>query len=129
MRKGFRVEDAERVIRETHEAGIDAVINFMFGFPGETEEDFNKTKDFLSRNKAFISALNPSLAYTAIGVGTYLYDHAEEYGVDLTRGHLYWKSKNGDNTYEIRQQRYRDFCRHATSLGIRFAYPIAAALT
>lgn len=125
MRKGFRVEEAERVIRDTHNAGIDAVTNFMFGFPGETDEDFEETLDFITRNREYISTVNPSLAYTAIGVGTYLYDHPEEYNIDLSAGHLYWKSKDGENTYEKRKKRYETFCKLTSSLGIKFSYPVS----
>lgn len=124
MKKGFTIGEAERVIRDTHDAGIDAVTNFMFGFPGETDEDFEKTLDFISRNREYISTVNPSLAYTAIGVGTYLYDHPEEYNIDLSLGYLFWKSNDGENTYEKRQKRYETFCKLVSSLGIKFSYPI-----
>lgn len=124
MGKKFLIEDAQRVIRDTHRVGIHAVTNFMFGFPGEEEEDFRQTLDFVSRNKEFIASINPSPAFTAIGVGTYLYNHMHEYNLDLTGGHLLWKSKDGKNTYETRKRRYQDFCRHVASLGIKFNYPI-----
>jgi len=124
MRKGFKVEEATRVIRDTHNAGIDAVTNFMFGFPGETDEDFEKTLDFITQNREYISTVNPSLAYTAIGVGTYLYDHPQEYNIDLSAGYLYWKSNDGKNTYEKRQERYEKFCKVVSFLGIKFSYPI-----
>jgi radical SAM superfamily enzyme YgiQ (UPF0313 family) len=127
MKKNFKIKDAQRVLQDTYEAGIYATANFMFGFPGETEEDFNCTLDFLHNNKAFISTLNPSLACTAIGVGTYLYEHAEEYGVDLNKGHLFWSSYDGGNTYEKRKARYLTFCKLASSLGIKLSYTIDLA--
>lgn len=119
MKKGFTVEDARQVIRNTHDAGIDAVVNFMFGFPGETEDDFMQTIEFITKNRDYISTVNPSRAYTAIGVGSYLYEHADEFELDLSQGHLFWKNKRGDNTYEIRQKRYETFCGIASSLGIK----------
>ncbi len=124
MRKGFTVEEAERVIRDTHKAGIDVVTNFMFGFPGETDENFEETLQFVAKNKEYISTLNPSLAYTAIGVGTYLHAHPEEYGIDLSAGYLYWRTKDGQNTYEKRKIRYERFCRQALSLNINISYPV-----
>ena len=124
MRKGFRAEEAERVIRDTHNAGIDVAANFMFGFPGETDEDFNQTLNFVSNNKEYITTLNPSLAYTAIGVGTYLHEHPEEYNVDLSAGYLYWITKDGQNTYEKRKKRYESFCRLVSSLSINLSYPV-----
>jgi anaerobic magnesium-protoporphyrin IX monomethyl ester cyclase len=124
MRKGFRAEEAERVIRDTHNAGIDVAANFMFGFPGETDDDFQETLNFVSKNKGYITTLNPSLAYTAIGVGTYLYEHPEEYNIDLSAGHLCWKTKDGENTYEKRKKRYEAFCRLVSSLSINLSYPV-----
>lgn len=124
MHKGFSIQEAEDVLRGTHEAGINVNANFMFGFPGESEEDFTATLEFITRNKESISTLNPSLAYTAIGAGTYLYEHAKEYKVDMRRGHLFWESEDGSNTYETRQGRYNAFCRHASSLGMHFSYPL-----
>jgi anaerobic magnesium-protoporphyrin IX monomethyl ester cyclase len=124
MKKGFIIEDAERVIQDTHNAGIDVAANFMFGFPGENDEDFQKTLDFISRNKEYISTLNPSLAYTGIGVGTYLYDHPQEYNIDLSAGWLYWRTKNNENTYEIRKKRYERFCKLALSLDMGLSYPV-----
>lgn len=124
MKKGYLMADAERVIKDTHNAGIDVVTNFMFGFPGEDESDFKQTLDFISRNKEYVSSVNPSPAYTAIGFDTYLYNHPEEFDVDLTAGHLFWKLRNGENTFEVRRQRYQSFCRYVLSLGIRLNYPV-----
>lgn len=124
MKKGFKVECAQQVIRNTHNAGINAVVNLMFGFPGETDGDFKQTLDFISENRDYISTVNPSRAYTAIGVGSYLYEHADEFDIDLDQGHLFWKTKSGDNTYEIRQKRYEAFCDLAVSLGIKFSFPV-----
>lgn len=121
MRKGFRVEEAQRVIRDTHNEGIDVV---MFGFPGETDEDFEKTLNFVSQNKKYISTVNPSLAYTAIGMGTYLYEHPQEYDIDLTAGHILWRSKDGNNTYEKREERYKNSCKLVLSLGIKTSYSV-----
>lgn len=125
MKKGFTIEDAQQVIRDTHNAGIDAVTNFMFGFPGETDEDFKQTQDFIYKNREYISTVNPSRVYTAIGVGSYLYDHADEYNVDFSMGHLFWRTKSGDNTYDIRKKRYESFCNLVASLDIKFSYPIS----
>lgn len=57
MRKGYTVKEAERVMRITHEAGIMVAINIIVGFPGETEDDFKETLDFLIRNKSSIDCV------------------------------------------------------------------------
>jgi B12-binding domain/radical SAM domain protein len=38
-RRGHSVEDIYRAVRLTHEAGLTAIVDFIFGMPGETEED------------------------------------------------------------------------------------------
>lgn len=54
MRKNYTADDALRLIRDTHQAGICASINIILGFPGETEGDVDQVLDFLTRNKAYI---------------------------------------------------------------------------
>lgn len=53
--KRITLEQIERGIAETKQAGIDQVCFFMFGFPGETEEDMDATIAFAKR-------LNPTYA-------------------------------------------------------------------
>jgi radical SAM superfamily enzyme YgiQ (UPF0313 family) len=55
MNKGYNAQEAEKVVRLTHESGICANVNVIVGFPGETEEDLNEVAVFLRRNKGYIS--------------------------------------------------------------------------
>jgi hypothetical protein len=128
MKKGFRIKDAQEVIRDTSDAGIAVVANFMFGFPGETDEDFEETLNFIFENKKRFTSLNPSPAYTAIGIGTYLFNHREEYDLDLGPGSMHWRTKDGKNTFATRKERYETFCNFASSLGINFNYPVTKKL-
>jgi tRNA A37 methylthiotransferase MiaB len=38
--KKYKVQDAKRIIKDAYDVGLKVTTNFMFGFPGETEEDF-----------------------------------------------------------------------------------------
>jgi radical SAM superfamily enzyme YgiQ (UPF0313 family) len=127
MRKRFNISDADRIIKETYETGIDVVLNFMFGFPGETEEDFKETLDFVSRNKNYITAVNPAPSFCGIAPGTYLYEHLEEFGVatPMDNGH-FWRSSDKKNDYLIRLNRFERFCEFVHSLGIKSTYPKTA---
>ena len=58
MRKGTKVHDMEKVLRESGRAGIMNLVFIMFGFPTETEEEFWLTVDFLDQNDANIHALS-----------------------------------------------------------------------
>ncbi|MDD5165963.1 MAG: radical SAM protein [Candidatus Omnitrophica bacterium] len=119
MRKAYRVEDADRIIRCMHQAGITVTANFMFGFPGEREEDFQKTLDFIKRNHAYLSRVYPSRTYCAIEEFSYLSGHLEEFDIRSNPpNHLYWESVDGKNTYPERLKRCEEFCNLVSSLGV-----------
>lgn len=119
MNKNYSMKDADRIIKQMHESGICVTANFMFGFPGETEEDFNKTLDFIKRNAKFLDRVYPSRTYFALEEFSYVYDHHEEFHIKSGySGHLYWESIDGLNTYPVRMDRCRRFCELAIGLGI-----------
>lgn len=124
IRKGFQIIDAERVVKETFEAGIDVSLNVMFGHPGETEDDFKETLDFISRNKDYITYVNPSPSLFGIARGTFLYDHPEEFDIcaPIHNG-LFWRSNDNSNNYLVRLSRFEKFCDFVHSLGIKSTYP------
>ena len=55
MGKGFNLKQAEAALKRTRDAGIETQLNVIVGFPGETEDDFRMTIDFLERNQKYIS--------------------------------------------------------------------------
>lgn len=119
MGKGFKIEDAERVIRDTHNAGIETILGIIAGFPCETEKDFQETIDFIKRNKDFISKIN-SPGECCVCNNSYMHVHPEEFGIilDPQGGGEHWRSKDGLNTHEVRQNRREVFNRFLDSLGI-----------
>ncbi|MCX5796142.1 MAG: radical SAM protein [Elusimicrobia bacterium] len=122
MNKNYSPETAERVLKDTHDAGIVTVGNFMFGFPGETEEDFQMTLDFLRRNRPSLDRVYASATFTSLEAHSYLLEHQAELGVrELPPGqvhNLYWESQDGSNTYPVRLERYKRFRSLAIALGL-----------
>lgn len=119
MRKHYKIEDADKVIRATHEADIVVTANFMFGFPGETQEDFKLTLEFIKRNAKFLDRVYPSRTFCALEEFSYFHSHLEEFGiVPNSPNHLYWESMDGANNYPERLRRCEIFCDLASSLGI-----------
>jgi anaerobic magnesium-protoporphyrin IX monomethyl ester cyclase len=113
------IEADEQNLKDTHNAGIRAYANFMFGYPTETEEDFLQTLDFVRRNRPWIDGVSPSLSFTNILPNTYLYENLVEFGIDPKRyHHLYWSTRDRENTYPIRFDRYERFCRLCIELGL-----------
>ena len=93
MQKHYRIEDADRLIKQMHEAGIIVTGNFMFGFPGEAEDDFRQTLSFLERNAGFLDRAYPSRTYCAIEEFSYLSSHLEEFGIKPNPpNHLFGKA-------------------------------------
>lgn len=58
MNKGIQPEEASRLLREVDDAGIWNNIFVFFGFPGETDEDYEATKSFVRENKEHIDSLS-----------------------------------------------------------------------
>ena len=119
MRKNYKVKDADRIIKDMHEMGIVVTGNFMFGFPGETEEDFKETLNFIEKNAKFLDRVYPSRTYCAIEEFSYLANHLEEFDIKANPpNHLFWESMDGFNTYLLRLKRCSKFSELAFSLGI-----------
>ncbi|MFH1061662.1 MAG: radical SAM protein [Candidatus Omnitrophota bacterium] len=55
MNKHYTAADAQAVLEKSFKAGIQGSLNIIVGFPGETEEDFQQTIDFIKRNCKYIS--------------------------------------------------------------------------
>lgn len=118
MNKRYSVKNAEQMLRDAHKAGIETQINIMFGIPGETEDDFKKTLEFVERNRAYINTVLASQSFCVIDKGSYLNTHPEEFDIKHQEHHLYWEADGGRNNYPERLRRYEEFCRFALSLGI-----------
>lgn len=116
--------DPEKIVQDGYRAGITGCsINFMFGLPGETEEDAQETLDFLKRNKDYIGTVCPSVSFCGFGRGTLVREDPDKYDVDLKKGDLYWETKDGKNNYLIRMERFERFCRLVDELKISTIYP------
>lgn len=122
MNKPYDIAVAERVLKDTHDAGITTTVNIMFGFPGESEEDFQETLSFVRRNRHSLDRVYGSATFTSLEEKSYLADHAPEFGIksmDGERAHnLYWESVDGTNTYPVRLERYQRFRALAGELGL-----------
>jgi anaerobic magnesium-protoporphyrin IX monomethyl ester cyclase len=113
MAKKTTVELARKVIRDTHAAGIGVHLNIIVGFPGETEDDFQKTIEFLRENISSISVVNTGETL-GIGMDTPLGMDPERFGVRTKadggidwdeRGN--WVSADGASTDDVRRDRLR----------------------
>jgi anaerobic magnesium-protoporphyrin IX monomethyl ester cyclase len=120
MSRGADVDD---IVKAHGNVGLGLVFNFMFGLPGETEEDAFEVLEFIRRNKNFISTVNPSPGFCLFLPGTQIFDNPQQYGIDISNGGMYWESIDRMNTYPVRLKRFEDFCRLAHELKISTVYP------
>jgi hopanoid biosynthesis associated radical SAM protein HpnJ len=76
IKKGMRIEVAERFTKDCHELGIAIHGTFILGLPGETTETIQKTVQWAAK-------INPHTIQVSLAApypGTFLYDQAVENG-------------------------------------------------
>ena len=106
MGKGFTVEDVERALRQIFEAGINTMCNFIVGYPGETEEDFRQTLEFVRRNRQWICGVT-SVNTCIVLEESPLAKVADKMGIrfpDKNRDVGWWRA---ENTLALREDRAR----------------------
>lgn len=77
--QAISVADHQRVVDLCHKHGLRCGASFMFGLPGETVEDLQKTIDFLRKNKKYFEIIGFYL-FNPIP-GTVLWEELERKGV------------------------------------------------
>ncbi len=81
MDKGTRVEDMERVLKKSHDAGIWNMVFMIVEYPTQTKEEIEGDILFLQRNAQFISTVTGSSF--KLEAGSYMYEHPEEFGIKV----------------------------------------------
>ncbi|MFC1890255.1 radical SAM protein, partial [Thermodesulfobacteriota bacterium] len=104
MKKNLKVNTIKEVLKNTKHAGIQTRANFIVGFPGETEKDFQATVDFISDHHELIDRIG-GVQPCGTFEGSDLARHPGKYGIQLSDYHSMWSSLNNDNTFEIRKRR------------------------
>jgi len=108
MHKGVTSLNAHEAFIKAKEADMHVEINLIVGFPGESEEDIDKTIDFIRKNADGIDKVN-SLNICTIDLGMYLYEHLDEYNIDraMINDWYAWFNRDMSNTLQIRLDRHK----------------------
>lgn len=108
MKKGFHISTATQVLKDTAEAGIRAGIFMMVGFPTETEEDYNLSKQFIIENKRHIHHVTTGYGF-GVQPGSETYINPEKFGIQIKDG--YWESEHvNPEILNFRVRDFREFC-------------------
>jgi len=120
MNKRFRTEDTKKVLHNTKRVGMTCWINIIIGFPGETEEDFKQTCDFISNNKNVIDRVF-TLNTCNVVFNSELMKGKEKFGVILPdnpeRIETDWYTSDGNNN-ALRKTRVNIFKNLLSELNI-----------
>ncbi len=68
---------------------------------------------YVRKNKNAFNMINPSLVFCEFYPGSLGNKQPEKYGIDLSKGTLFWETFDKTNTYPIRMERFERFCRTA----------------
>lgn len=122
MRKIFTAQQAREVVQATHLARIDTVVYLMVGFPGETDSDFEATRQFLRENANYITLIR-SINPLYIMAGSEMFECSERYGIHLPRNNpdSDWSIPDQKNDRALRAQRVLELKKTAAGLGIYYS--------
>jgi radical SAM superfamily enzyme YgiQ (UPF0313 family) len=128
MGKSYTSAKASEVIRMTHEAGIKVNVNLILGFPGETEDDFNRTLEFVNLNKDYIQEVTNVSACTLFPEAD-LGRNKWKYGVCFRKGTdpMLFTDANGVDRLE-RHERVTRMVEQISALGLSKVLVNKAAL-
>jgi len=115
----FGPDEAAEVVRAAHEAGIRTALFTIIGFPGEDEEAFMETYNFVKEHAEYIDELK-SINALHIITDTPIHIRADKYGLCLPEVdyHYKWSTVDGENTHAVRMDRVRRLKELADELEI-----------
>jgi radical SAM superfamily enzyme YgiQ (UPF0313 family) len=108
--------------------GIRTTTYWIAGFPGETEDDFSETLEFIREHHRYIYELeaHPYYYYPYGQIGSRLYESYSLYPDEVTDIIKFkvWDICNANPTREVRYQRLSRMCKLASELGLPNIYTL-----
>ncbi|MBL7196935.1 MAG: radical SAM protein [Candidatus Omnitrophica bacterium] len=83
LKKGFTIEEAEYILKESHKVGIKNTVFLVAGFPHETEDDITKTVSFLEKNRSYINLVLVKIF--TLRYNSYIYHYPQKHMVENLR--------------------------------------------
>lgn len=113
MKKGFKLPTASQVLKDSAEVGIDVGIFMMVGFPTESAEDYQLSKDFIRDHKPFLHHVTAGYGF-GVQPGSETYIEQEKYGIRWKNGEWF----SDEVTPEIVKFRVQDFRSYCQEIGV-----------
>lgn len=123
MRKRHNPEMAAQFLKNLHNAGIRVELNFIVGFPTETEEDFQETLRWIRHNRNNIDAVVSAGSFCLIPSD--ILDRREKFDIVVTNMENAihdWYVRGGENTLDIRRRRLKEFNAFCIDQGLMNEY-------
>lgn len=121
MSKPFKSIEAENVLKNAYDLGIDTSITIIVGFPGETEKDWDDTINFLERISPYVLDIFMNFCSISHDVARLRFEDI----VDLNyEEEHHWNSKDMKNTYEIRKSRLKKLDERLAKTQIKIIQPM-----
>jgi len=79
IRKGTNKKDIQKVLTDSHNAGIKNIVYMIFGFPTETKDEFLETIEFLKKNEKNIDLV--SVSVFGLQKDTEIYNNPEKFRI------------------------------------------------
>ncbi len=125
MGRSFDSRLTSKVLHRSREAGLHTEINLMVGFPGETEEDFQQTLEFIAAHASCLDKVD-LISTCELRSGCSLEADAERFGVSPGQGATDFTDSEG-NTGAVRDRRAEELARHLSGLGVRLGLVVDEA--
>jgi radical SAM superfamily enzyme YgiQ (UPF0313 family) len=121
MSKPFKSAEAENLLKNASDLGIDTVITMIVGFPGETEKDWDDTMDFLARISPYV--LDIYMNFCSITHDVARLRFFDTVDLNYYEAH-HWNSKDMQNTHDIRESRLKRLDERLSKTSIKIVEPM-----
>lgn len=116
MNKQFSIREAERILKDCKAVGINTILGILVGYPGETEDDFQKTVRFLQGNAEYIYRIG-SISDMQMERYSPIVGEQNSNIINWETGNG-WHTRDMSNTPEIRKNRQKRLVDLASSLDL-----------
>jgi radical SAM superfamily enzyme YgiQ (UPF0313 family) len=121
MNKRFINIDLDYTMNMLDKYNITCVFLMIFGYPTETEQDFQDTLDMFKKYSSLANRIIKNINFgSTLGIlpGTPLYHHAHQFGIEIDKHENNWINQNNPTLDLAERIRRRNYAReYAVSLG------------